>query len=273
MTNSNDRDERDEFYEEPAKKNLLLNLKNPLSWYYAARRLMLLANKIRAQIEADIPAVNEGDDQFFPGVFTPNRLGDVFWLQTLRARIRNDLSGDYFVGDEVNFDTEDTIDKDGLEMFSEPKYRKLHPLYPLYLYFIGAAIETLLKAICIMRLTTSIYLYSESNLEIVLGVVNKGHKLLDLAVTGLQLPLDEAEKHLLRMLEDFILWVGKYPGPKTSKQYEAFVRGTKHPNPFSEKERPNFSKDERRIHNLYERLLNVLDNEAKERLRRLSAEG
>jgi hypothetical protein len=137
MTNNKDRDEWDAFYEERATKNLLLQLKNPLSWYGSARRSMSLANKIRGRIEEDIPTVNEGDDQFFPGVFTPNRLGDVFWLQTLRAEIRNDLSGDGFVGVEVNFDTEDTIDKHGIDMMPEPKYRKLHPLYPIYLYFIG----------------------------------------------------------------------------------------------------------------------------------------
>lgn len=272
MTNKKDRDEWDAFYEERAKKNLLLQLKNPLSWYGSARRSMLLANKIRTRIEKDIPIVNEGDDQFFPGVFTPNRLGDVFWLQTLRAAIRNDLGGDCFVGDEVNFDTEDTIDKHGIDKMPAPKYRKLHSLYPIYLYFIGAAMENLLKAICIMRHTDTIYLHTESDLKIVQGVVNKNHNLLYLAATGLQLSLDKAEKHLLGTLQDFIYWAGKYPTPKTPEQYEDFVRGTRHPNPFSEKERANFSKDEITIHNLYERLLKVLDNETKDRLKRLNTE-
>jgi hypothetical protein len=260
----------DEFYDNGSKKNLLLNIKNPISWYGSARNWMLVASMIRTRIEEDIPAKNEGDTQFFPGVFEPSQLGDSFWLQTLSARIRKDIVEEHFVRNDINFDAETTIDKHGKDEFPDPKYRKLHSLYPIYLYCIGVAMENMLKGIYVLRHTDSIY--EESDLKIVKKVTKLGHRLFSLASKELQLPLDKSEEHLLLMLQDFVIWAGKYPGrSKTPDQYKDLVRGKSYPNPFSEKERANFSKDEKSIHNLYKRLLTVLDNEAKDRLKQLNA--
>jgi hypothetical protein len=241
MKNNSDEDELDAYYDVASKRNLLLNVKNPLSWYYSARRSMLLANMIRTRIEEDIPAENEGDVQSVRLVFKPSRSGNIFWLQTLRAAIRNDIAEDYFVGKDVNVEAEETIDKHGIDMMQVPRYRKLHGLYPTYLYFVGVAMENVLKGIYVMRHTDSIY--SESGLEIVEEITKWGHKLYPLAARSLELRLNEAEEHLLRMLQEFVEWAGKYPGPKTPERYAGFVRGTNHPNPFSVAEQANFSKD------------------------------
>jgi hypothetical protein len=268
MANDGDKNELAEFYEDAGRRNLLLQTKNPLAWYNAARRSMLQANMIRSRIEEDISAENEGKTQSVPLIFKPSRSGDIFWLKTLRAAIRNDIAGDHFIGNDVDIQAEETIDKRSIEMMLVPQYRKLHHLYPAYLYLIGAAIEDLLKAIYIMRHTDSIY--SKSDPEIVEEVARWGHKLNPLATNGLQLELLEAEERLLRMLQQFIEWAGKYPGPKSPERYAEFVRGKNHPNPFSVAEHANYSKDEISIHDLYKRLVKILDNEAKERLKKLS---
>ena len=260
----------DEFYDEASKKNLLLNIKNPISWYGSARNWMLVASMVRTRIEDDIPAKNEGDLESLYGVDEPSRSGDFFWLRTLRARIRKDIVEEHFVGNDTKFDAETTSNKHGIDELSVPKYRKLHPIYPIYLYCIGAAMENLLKDIYVLRHTNSIY--EESDLEIIKKVTKLGHGLFRLASLKLQLPLDKSEEHLLLMLQDFVIWAGKYPGrSKTPDEYKDLVRGKSYPNPFSEKERANFSKDEKSIHNLYKRLLTVLDNEANDRLKQLNA--
>ncbi len=268
MTNNRDKKELDAFYADGGKRNLLLTMKNPLSWYGAARRSMLLANMIRTRIEEDIPAENEGEMYPVPLVFKPSRSGDIFWLKRLRTAIKNDIADNNFVGNDVNLEADETIDKHDVETMHVPRYRKLHHLYPVYLYLVGTAMEDLLKAIYVMQNTDSIY--SECDPEIVQDITSWGHKLVPLATVGLHLQLNESEEHLLRTLQEFVLWAGKYPGPKTPEQSADFARGTNHPNPFSEAERANYSKDEKSIHDLYKRLLGALDNEAIERLKKLN---
>ncbi len=245
MTNNSAEDKFwDAYYDDASRKNLLLNIKNPRSWYGSTRNWMLVANMIRTRIEEDIPAENEGDIESLPGVFNPSRLGDIYWLKTLSAMIREDIVEAHFVGNNINLDTDTTIDKHGVDLFPHPKYRKLHSLYPIYLFCIGVAMENLLKGIYVLRHTDSIY--AESDLEIVEKVTNWDHKLFPLASQGLQLQLDKSEEHLLLMFQDFVIWAGKYPGrPKTPDQYKDLVIGKSYPNPFSEKERENFSMDEK----------------------------
>jgi hypothetical protein len=268
MTNNSAEDKFwDEFYDDGSKKNLLLNIKNPLSWYGSARNWMLIANMIRTRIEEDNPTENEGDVEFRPGVFEPSRSGDIFWLRTLKARIRNDIVDKHFVGNDINFDKEPTIEKRDIN-FPDSKYRKLHRLYPIYLYCIGVAIENVLKGIYVLRNADSIH--DESDSDIVQKVTKWRHGLFSLADEGLQLSLDESEKQLLLMLQDFVIWAGRYTGrPTTPKQLETQVRGKKYPNPFSESNRANYSKDEKAIYCLYKRLLTVLQNEATNRLTHL----
>lgn len=268
MTDNRDKDELDEFYEDAGRRNLLLKIKSPLAWYNKARSSIEVANMIRTSIEEDIP--NEGGPHLVSVVFEPSRSGDIFWLQTLRAVIRNDIVGDHFVGNEVVIQTEETIDKNGIGTMSDLRYKKLHHLYPNYMNLVGIATENLLKAIYVMRHTDSIH--SESNPEIVENIAKWGHKLHKLAdgdANGLRLGLNETEEHLLRILEEFVT-SAKYPGPKTAERYTNFVRGKNHPNPYSQKERANFSKDEETIKDFYKRLLKILDNEVKDRLKKLN---
>jgi hypothetical protein len=234
-------------------------MKNPLAWYGAARKSMLAANIIRTIIEHDVPAENEGQEAgYFPNVFK-SRSGDIFWLQTLRAQIAIDVAEDYLVGNDVNILAEETIDKNGIMMMPVPRYRVAHHLYPTYLYFVGTAMENVLKAIYVLRHTDSIY--SDSDPKIVKKTTDWSHRLVDLASTdseGLQLELSEREAQLLDMLRAIIEWVAKYPGPKDPKQLTRFVRGEKFPNPFSVKERGNYPKFETTIHDFYKRLMNIL---------------
>ncbi|MGZ4848177.1 MAG: hypothetical protein ACXV5H_08625 [Halobacteriota archaeon] len=260
-------DELDDFYDDTSRRNLLLQMKNPLAWYYTARRSMLLANMIRMRIEKDIPVDDPEKIQSVPLIFKPSRSADIYWLQSLRAAIRNDVIDDHFVGDGVNVETEETIDKSGIDMISMHVYRKLHSLYPTYLYFIGAAMENVLKAIYAMQNTDSIH--SENDPDIVNEITGWDHKLYHLAADGLRLPMTKKERGLLRTLQEFVVWAGKYPGPKTPERYADFVRGKDHPNPFSVAEHANFSQDEIAIHDLYERLLEILNKEAEKRLTKL----
>lgn len=267
MTANGNKKELDEFYDEGSKRNLPLQMKNPFAWYNAAQRWMLLANMMRSRIERDNPAENEGETEVVR-VLEPSRSGDIYWLQILSAAIKNDIVEDNFVGNLVNVEAEETIDKRGIDIMPEPRYRRLHHLYPLYLYFVGAAMESLLKAIYVMQHTDSIY--SNSDPEIGRKIIRWRHNLYPLAKDGLQLQLTEAEEHLLRMLQEFVEWAGKYPGPTSPERYADFVRGKHHPNPFSAAERANYSNGEIAIHDLYKRLLQTLDNEAKKRLEKLN---
>jgi hypothetical protein len=164
MTNNRDKKRLDAFYADAGKKNLLLTMKNPLSWYGAAHRSMLLANIIRTRIEEDIPTENEGETYPVTLVFKPSRSGDIFWLQRLRAAISNDIVDNNFVGDDVNFEAEGTIDRQDIDIMYVPRYRKTHHLYPTYLYFVGVAMENVLKVIYVMRHTDSIYSNSDSEI-------------------------------------------------------------------------------------------------------------
>jgi hypothetical protein len=172
----------------------------------------------------------------------------------------------------VDTQAEETIDKNDIIMRPVNRYRTTHRLYPTYLYFVGTAMENMLKAIYVMRRTDSIY--SDSDPEIVKKTTSWSHKLLALAsedVEGLRLQLSEREAQLLGMLRAIIEWVAKYPGPKDPSQLARFVRGEKYPNPFSVKERGNYAKFERTIHDLYKRLLNNLEEEATEKLEKMNA--
>jgi hypothetical protein len=81
-------------------------------------------------------------------------------------------------------------------------------LVPVYMMFMGLAIENLAKAIFVARE----HYFGQENSK----PESLGHKLLDL-FDRIQFEVNEAEYFLVERLEIFVVWAGRYPVPKSAK--------------------------------------------------------
>jgi hypothetical protein len=218
---------------------------------------------LRARIVKDVPdeglkmrEVRTYDERDF----APNHVFHAYVSKHIREFVKKAVSAEYL--DNLKpFDNEvDRVscNRHTVELVEE--YRADHECYGAYLFLVALAVENILKSICVLRHHDDL-VRNKKRLDARLG----RHNLYSLATDAdkLCLQLSRRENRILKILEELIV-AGRYPVQSTSAAYRTYRGGEACL--FRSKNRFKFSENEESIHELYERLLNVLNTDLRRTL-------